>query len=376
MISNAAEALAQARRVVVKIGSALLVDVATGELKSPWLESVVADVEALRADGKQVVLVSSGAIALGRGQLGLAPGSLRLDESQAAAATGQIRLAHAFESAFGRVGIRVAQILVTLGDTEERGRYLNARRTINTLLELDALPVVNENDTVATEEIRYGDNDRLAARVAQMIGADCLVLLSDVDGLYTADPVHNADARFVPVVPRITAEIEAMAGEAVSVVGSGGMKTKLIAARIAVHAGCHVALAGGFREHPLTAIREGGRHTYFAPEGTPRAARKQWIAGSLEPRGTVTIDAGAASALAADKSLLAAGVTAVEGEFGRGAAVRVVDPEGRVIAVGLCSYDSRDSARLCGCRSADIEAVLGYRGRAEIIHRDDLVYTG
>jgi glutamate 5-kinase len=365
--------LARARRVVVKIGSALLVEKATGHLNRAWLEAFAEDVAALRARGQEVILVSSGAIALGRRHLGLAPGRLRLEESQAAAAVGQIRLAHAWKDVLERHDFTVAQMLLTLGDTEERRRYLNARGTLETLLRLGGIPVINENDTVATAEIRYGDNDRLAARVAQMASADCLVLLSDVDGLYTADPTVDPTARHLPEVTQITPQIEAMAGGSASDVGSGGMATKVMAGRIAIAAGCSMCIAIGRELRPLQRIEAGARCTWFVAQSTPRTVRKQWIAGLLKPAGTLHVDAGAAQALRGGKSLLPAGVARVEGRFDRGDAVLVRDVDGAELARGLCAYSSDDARRVCGRRSPELEAILGYRGRDEIIHRDDLV---
>ncbi len=365
--------LSQARRVVVKVGSALLVDPASGRVNRAWLESLAADVARLRSRGQEVVLVSSGAIALGRRHLGLAPVKLRLEESQAAAAVGQIRLAHAWKEALDSHGITVAQVLLTLGDTEQRRRYLNARATLNTLLALGAVPVINENDTVATAEIRYGDNDRLAARVAQMLTADCAMLLSDVEGLYTTNPSRDSDAQFIAEVDEITPEIESMAGPAATEVGSGGMATKVAAARIAVAAGCHLCIASGRVTSPIAAVERGGRCTWFVAHDKPMVVRKQWIAGTLEPAGELVIDAGAAAALGRGKSLLPAGVVEVRGRFGRGDAVRVLDESGRELARGLSAYSSEDAERIRGRRSADIAPILGFRGRDEVIHRDDLV---
>ncbi len=367
--------LARAKRVVVKIGSALLVEKSTGRVNRAWLETLAADVAAMRARGQEVVIVSSGAIALGRRQLGLAPGKLKLEESQAAAAVGQIRLAHAWKEVLEQHDCAVAQVLLTLGDTEERRRYLNARSTLNTLLKLGAVPVINENDTVATAEIRYGDNDRLAARVAQMVSADCLVLLSDVDGLYSADPVRDAQAKFIPEVTSITPEVEAMAGGSASDVGSGGMATKLLAGRIAIAAGCNMCITIGREQHPLQRIEAGGRCTWFVAKASPKTVRKQWIAGLLQPAGVLHVDAGAAKALRGGKSLLPAGVTQVEGRFDRGDAVSVRDADGAEIARGLSAYSSEDARRASGRRSQELEAILGYRGRDELIHRDDLVLT-
>jgi len=367
--------LAAMRRVVVKIGSALLVDETSGEIRRAWLDALGDDVAALRARGVEVVLVSSGAIAVGRRRLGLTRRNARLEEKQAAAATGQLRLAHAYQETLARHDITVAQVLVTLDDTEERRRHLNARSTLRTLLKLGAVPVINENDTVATSEIRFGDNDRLAARVAAMIDAEALVLLSDIDGLYTADPRRDPEAAFIPRVDDITAEIDAMAGEAPPGYSSGGMVTKLTAARVALAAGCHMAIAQGRVRHPLARLLDGGRCTWFVSGVEPRAARKRWIGGALKPAGTLTLDAGALKALRAGKSLLPAGVTRVDGSFQRGDAVRVRDPEGREVARGLVAYGDADARRIIGRKSRDIEAILGYRGREELIHRDDMVLT-
>ena len=367
--------LLQARRVVIKVGSALLVESLSGNVNRAWLESLASDVARLRARGQDVLLVSSGAIALGRRQLGLDPGRLKLEESQAAAAVGQIRLAHAWKEVLEHHQLDVAQILLTFGDTEQRRRYLNARSTLATLLRLGAIPVINENDTVATAEIRYGDNDRLAARVAQMISADCLVLLSDVDGLYTADPTRDARASFIGEIRAITPEIERMAGGSASSVGSGGMATKIAAARIAVGAGCHMCVALGRELHPLLRIEEGARCSWFFPSATPATVRKQWIAGSLKPAGELYVDAGAVIALRNGKSLLPTGVTRVTGRFERGDAVIVRDASGAEIARGLSEYSNGDAERLRGHKSAEIEGLLGFRGRDELIHRDDLVIT-
>jgi len=365
--------LAAARRVVIKVGSALLVEKSTGSVNRDWLEALADDVAAMRARNQEVVLVSSGAIALGRRELGLAKRKPKLEEKQAAAAVGQIRLAHAWKEVLERRGFTVAQVLLTLGDTEERRRYLNARNTLTTLLRLGAIPVINENDTVATAEIRYGDNDRLGARVAQMVSADCLVLLSDVDGLYTADPTRDGTAQFIAEVPRITPEIEAMAGGSASDVGSGGMATKVLAARIAVGAGCHMCIAAGREAHPLRRIESGARCTWFVAEASPVTVRKQWIAGMLKPAGELVVDAGAARALRDGRSLLPAGVTQVKGRFDRGDAVVVLDPDGVEIARGLAAYSSTDAERIRGRHSSELEALLGFRGRDEMIHRDDLV---
>ena len=364
--------IASARRIVVKIGSALLVERESGRLDAPWFDALVEDIARLRRRGQDVLVVSSGAIALGRRYLDLRRSALRLEESQAAAAAGQIQLAHAWQEALARHDIPVAQVLLTLGDTEQRRRYLNARSTLETLLSLGAVPVINENDTVATEEIRYGDNDRLAARVAQMISADCLVLLSDTTGLHTADPARVPDAQLVREVRAVTPEIEAMAGEAATDVGKGGMITKVIAGRIALAAGCHMVIASGRVPHPLKAIEDGAPCTWFVASLSPVRVRKQWIAGSLKPRGEIVVDAGAAAALAAGKSLLPAGVVSVSGRFERGDAVLIRDTAGTALAHGLCAYGAEEAARIIGLRSSEIENVLGYRGREELVHRNDL----
>ena len=368
-----AQALAAARRVIVKIGSSLLV-AERGEIRGAWLAALADDVARCRARGQEVILVSSGAVAVGRRHLGLADRRLRLEEKQAAAATGQIRLAHAYQEALAGHGITVAQILLTLEDTEERRRHLNARATFAQLLTLGAVPVVNENDTIATAEIRFGDNDRLAARVAQMTSADMLVLLSDIDGLYTADPRKRQDAHHVPLVREIGPEIEAMAGEAAPGYSSGGMVTKLAAARIAMSAGCHMLIAQGKGAgSPLAALEAGGRATLFLPRCEPRSARKAWIAGVVNPLGIVTVDDGAADALRRGTSLLPAGVVAVEGVFERGDAVIIRTRSGSEAGRGLSAYSSADIRRIAGYKSGEIAGILGYRGRDEIIHRDDLV---
>ncbi|MGI9387095.1 MAG: glutamate 5-kinase [Methyloligellaceae bacterium] len=362
----------KANRLIVKIGSSLLADAASGALKSDWLAALVGDVAALKAGGKQIILVSSGAIALGRRALGLPPRSLNLEESQAAAAVGQIDLAHAYEEIFKSHGLVAAQVLLTLGDTEERRRYLNARNTMETLLRLGAVPVVNENDTVATAEIRYGDNDRLAARVASMMSADCLVLLSDVDGLYNAPPDENPDAEFIGEVEEITSTIENMAGDTGTDLSRGGMVTKIEAARIAVGAGTHMVIAKGTDMNPLSRLDDGARCTWFLARANPVASRKRWIAGALEPTGSIAVDDGAVVALRAGKSLLPAGVTHVSGTFDRGDAVVIRDAGGREIGRGLSAYSHDDAARIIGHKSDEISDILGYRGRTELIHRDDM----
>lgn len=362
----------KAQRIVVKIGSALLTDRATGQLKAAWLASLMDDVAALTKAGKEVVLVSSGAIALGRHKLGLPKGPLELEQSQASAAVGQISLAHAYENLAASHGLIIAQILLTLGDTEERRRYLNARHTIETLLELKAIPVVNENDTVATAEIRYGDNDRLSARVASMMSADCLVLLSDIDGLYTAPPASDSAAKHIPLVTEITAEIEAMAGDAGTELSKGGMKTKIEAAKIAVGAGTNMVITTGKIMNPLAAIGAGSKVTWFLAKSDPVTAKKRWIAGQLEPRGTLHVDAGAEQALNSGKSLLPAGVKRVEGEFGRGDAVIIRAPDGRELGRGLAAYARADAERILGRKSSEIPDILGFDGGPELIHRDDM----
>jgi glutamate 5-kinase len=374
-IDNAERAsLATARRLIVKIGSALLVDGA-GDVRREWLAALVEDIAACRARCNEVLLVSSGAIAVGRNDLGLAAGALRLEEKQAAAATGQIRLGHAYFEALGRHGITVAQILLTPEDTEDRERHLNARTTLETLLALRAVPVINANDTVATAEIRFGDNDRLAARVAQMISADTLVLLSDIDGLYTADPRQNPAAEHIAEVRALTAEIDAMAGSAPPGYSSGGMVTKLAAARIAMAAGCRMVIARGEGLHPLAAIETGARVTWFLPPSEPRTARKRWIAGTIDAAGALVVDDGAAKALAKGGSLLAAGIIAVEGSFEQGDVVIVRGRNGRELARGLAGYASGEAQAVAGHKSGEFEAILGYRGRDELIHRDDLVLS-
>jgi len=365
--------LADAGRIVVKIGSSLLVDDESGQLNRSWLVSLADEIVRMRDRGQQVIIVSSGAIALGRKYLGLGPEQRRLQEHQAAAAAGQVLLAHAYQDLLGERNIRVAQVLLTLDDTENRRRYLNARSTLETLLGLGAVPVINENDTVATNEIRYGDNDRLGARVAEMISADCLTLLSDVDGLYDADPTGNPSARLITEVREITPEIESLAGATNTAYGSGGMRTKIMAARIAVAAGCATLIANGRRLRPIQAVEEGGPATWFIPRKSPLAARKQWIGGSLKSRGRLVIDTGAAKALVKGSSLLPVGVVAVEGDFERGDAITVVDDRGHEIARGLAAYSGSDARKISGRRSDEIEELLGYAGRDVIIHRDDLV---
>jgi glutamate 5-kinase len=372
-MSRKTPSLAGFRRIVVKVGSSLLVDAAAGKVKEAWLRSLAADIASLHGESCDILVVSSGAIALGRSILKLPRGSLKLEDSQAAAAVGQTALARTWTEVLGAHGITAGQILVTLGDTEERRRYLNARSTIARLLDWRAVPVINENDTVATTEIRYGDNDRLAARVATMSSADLLVLLSDVDGLYDAPPGENSEAKLVPWIERITPEIEAMAGTAGSELSRGGMQTKLEAAKIATTAGIHMVIASGRIEHPLRAIKDGARCSWFLTTANPVTARKRWIAGSLEPKGTLTIDAGAVAALRRGKSLLPAGIIRVDGVFARGDAVIVRGPDGREIGRGLVAYDAEDADKIRGKSSGDVISILGIEGRSEMIHRDDLV---
>jgi len=370
--------IAPARRLVVKVGSSILIDRQTGLADEAWLNAFASDVARVRARGQQIVVVSSGSIALGRMRLGLGRRRLSLPEKQAAAAAGQSLLMRAWEEAFEPYGMMCAQVLLTREDTETRRRWLNGRATIDTLLGLGVTPVINENDTVVTEEIRYGDNDRLAARVAQMTGADLLVLLSDVDGLYTADPRKDPDARRIEVVQTLTPEIEAMAGGANSEagVGSGGMATKLMAARIAQHAGCATLITLGERPAPLEAIEDGAACTLIEPAVSPAAAYKSWIAGTLAPQGALIIDAGAAAALKRGNSLLPAGVRGVEGRFEKGDAVVVLDGSGQEIARGLSRYDAEEATRIMGLRSGAIEAALGYSAGPTLIHADDLALTG
>lgn len=367
-------AIDDAKRIVIKIGSQLLVDPETGHVHRRWLETLADDIAVLRAEGREVAIVSSGAIAVGRRYLGLPAGKLMLPEQQAAAATGMVRLAHAYQEVLGKHELTVAQVLLTLDDSENRRRYINARNTLTELLRLGAVPLINENDTVATDEIRFGDNDRLAARVATMISADLLIMLSDIDGLYTANPQVDPNAEFVPEIRgHITPEIEKMAGVQLSGDSKGGMVTKIAAAKIATGAGTTAMITLGKGENPLQRIRQGARCTVFIPDGNPRTARKEWIAGSLKPAGRLFVDAGALKALKAGKSLLPAGVNRIEGTFERGDAVAVIDADGREVARGLIAYPGDEAARIAGHKTGEIEEILGYRGRDEMIHRDDLV---
>ncbi len=370
---NAQSAFAAARRLVVKVGSAILTD-ANGAVREDWLAALAADIASLRQMKSEIVVVTSGAIALGRKRLAL-KGALRLDEKQAASAAGQAALVGAWQRAFDPFGVNVAQILLTLDDTENRRRYLNARATFSTLLDLGALPLVNENDTIATAEIRYGDNDRLAAHTAQIVGADLLVILSDIDGVYDSDPRRNADARHLPLIERVTIEIErAAAGpNAAAGVGSGGMASKIAAAKIAGASGCATVIAEGVGKNPLAAIGSGAKATLILPQQTREGARRQWIAGRLKPLGEITIDAGAAKALIGGASLLPAGVTRVSGDFQRGDAVTIVDQKGAALAQGLCAFSSIEIAAIAGKKSDEIEAILGYRRRPAVIEKNDLV---
>lgn len=365
--------LSDARRIVVKIGSALLVDRTSGTLRADWLAALAGDVARIRARGTDVILVSSGSIALGRATLGLPRKELTLEQSQAAAAVGQIQLAHAYERALSDFGLRAAQVLVTLEDSADRRRYLNSRATLEQLLKLGVVPIVNENDTVATDEIRYGDNDRMAAQIAVTAGADRLILLSDVDGFYSGNPALDPAATRFDVIEEITPEIEAMAGDAGSGLSKGGMKTKLMAARTATAAGCDMAITEGSVMAPLQALENGAPATWFVAQGDPQQKRKAWIA-AMKPRGRLTVDAGAARALKGGSSLLPAGVTAVTGRFARGDAVEVADGTGRVLGQGLTRYDARDADMIKGLRSQQIEPVLGYPARGPLIHRDDMAF--
>ncbi|HWU61015.1 MAG TPA: glutamate 5-kinase [Ensifer sp.] len=362
------------KRIVIKIGSALLVDRKSG-LKKAWLDAICEDIAALRKAGVEVLVVSSGAIAMGRTVLDLPSGILKLEESQAAAAVGQIALARAWTESLSFHSIVAGQILLTLGDTEERRRYLNGRETMNQLLKLGAVPIINENDTVATTEIRYGDNDRLAARVATMVGADLLILLSDIDGLYTAPPHLDPEAKLIEEIPAITPEIDAMAGGPASELSRGGMRTKIDAGKIATSAGCAMIIASGKPDHPLALIEAGGRHSWFTASGNPSTARKTWIAGKLQPAGRIRVDEGAEKALFSGKSLLPAGVKALEGDFSRGDTVAIVTLSGTEIARGLSAYDADEARQILGKKSSEIAEILGYAGRSAMVHRDDLVMT-
>ncbi len=361
--------ISKAKRLVVKIGSALLVE--RGRLRADWLRCLAEDVAEAKARGTSVILVSSGSIALGRAVLGLPNSALALEQSQAAAAVGQIRLARAYEEVLAPHGITTAQVLVTLEDSTDRRRYLNSRATLETLLALGVVPIVNENDTVATDEIRYGDNDRLAAQIAVTVGADQLILLSDVDGFYSGNPKTDPTAKRFDVIDTITPEIEAMAGDAGSGLSKGGMKTKLMAAKTATGAGCAMAIAEGSVLRPLTALERGAPATWFTAQGDPQAARKRWIA-AMKVRGEVVVDEGAAGALGSGKSLLPAGIARIIGQFGRGDPVAILGPDGARLGIGLTRYTADEARAIAGHRSAEIETILGYPGRAALIHRDDM----
>ena len=365
--------IADAKRIVVKIGSVLLVDDNSGTLHNAWLNSLGKDVAALRDRGHEVILVSSGAIALGRRYLGLKTGELKLEEKQAAAAVGMVRLAQSYQETLNKFDLSVAQILLTLDDSENRRRYLNARSTIMTLLRVGVVPLINENDTIATDEIRFGDNDRLAARVASMVSADLLILLSNINGLYTADPAQDKTAKLVPTVTEITHEIEAMASNTVTSDSSGGMPTKLAAAKQCLGAGCRMVICEGRGMFPLKSLENGGDCTWFIPSGNPQTARKRWISGSLQSLGSVIVDDGAVAALDRGRSLLPAGILRIEGTFQRGDAITIMKKDGSEFGRGLIAYSSEDATQIIGHKTGEIEDLLGYRGRDEIIHRDDLV---
>ena len=365
--------IAEAKRIVVKIGSVLLVDDNSGTLHNAWLNSLGKDVAALRDRGHEVILVSSGAIALGRRYLGLKTGELKLEEKQAAAAVGMVRLAQSYQETLNKFDLSVAQILLTLDDSENRRRYLNARSTIMTLLRVGVVPLINENDTIATDEIRFGDNDRLAARVASMVSADLLILLSNINGLYTADPAQDKAAKLVPTVTEITHEIEAMASNTVTSDSSGGMPTKLAAAKQCLGAGCRMIICEGRGMFPLKSLENGGDCTWFIPSGNPQTARKRWISGSLKSLGSVIVDDGAVAALERGRSLLPAGILRIEGTFQRGDAITIMKRDGSEFGRGLIAYSSKDATQIIGHKTGEIEDLLGYRGRDEIIHRDDLV---
>ncbi|MEP6343419.1 MAG: glutamate 5-kinase [Maricaulaceae bacterium] len=365
-----------AKRLVVKIGSAQLVDPETGELRTKWLGALAVDIKKLHKQGVEVILVSSGAIALGRGRLGMIGQTLSLSQKQACAATGQSLLTRHYEDALAAHELNTAQALLTLNDTENRRRWLNARSTLETLLGLDVIPIINENDTVSTIEIRYGDNDRLAARTAQMLSADTLILLSDIDGLYTQDPRNNPDAQHIEIIETIDDDIIKMGGGAnqSSGIGTGGMATKLLAAQIAQGAGCHMAIMDGRELSPLSRLMQGAKATWFKAAISPKNARDQWISGTINPRGTLTIDTGAEAALNRGKSLLSAGVVAVEGEFEKGDTVSVVNQGGEICGHGLVAYDSVEARRIMGQKSQDAALDLGYDKVHPIIHRDNLVW--
>ncbi len=360
------------RRLVIKVGSSLLIG-DNGALNRHWLDGLAADIADLHSEERDVLVVSSGAIAIGCTVLGINTRRAKLEDLQAAAAAGQVQLVHAYSEALAVHGITTAQVLLTPGDTENRRRFLNARGTMGRLLDRSVVPIINENDTVTTEEIRYGDNDRLAARVAQLVMADALLLLSDVDGFYSADPGTDSNAQHIPEITSISTETLAMAGETRSDIGSGGMSTKVQAARIATHAGCSTIIASGVVDRPVKTLLNGARCSIFRAQGTPAVARKQWLAGALEVNGILVIDAGAAEALREGNSLLPVGIAAVQGDFRRGDIVTLADGGGTELGRGLAEYSSSEASRLLGCRSEQIEERLGYRGRSVMIHRDELV---
>ena len=364
--------IADSKRIVIKIGSALLVDAHTGTLRLEWLQGLAKDIAQMHNSGQDIIIVSSGSIALGRQVLDLPDNELSLQESQAAAAVGQIKLAQAYEAVLNPNGITTAQVLLTLEDSTDRRRYLNSRRTMTALLDLNVVPIVNENDTVATDEIRYGDNDRLAAQVGAMVGADLLVLLSDVDGLYTGDPRNDDTAQHIPMIDKITAEMEAAAGGAGSAASKGGMKTKIIAAKTATSSGCAMVIMEGDVDRPLSVLQNGGKHSWFNANSTPHVARKNWIS-AMKPRGSLMIDEGAITALNTGKSLLSVGVKQVSGRFERGDLLAIKDAQGNELAKGLTNYNSDEAAQIAGRKSGEIKEILGYAGRGALVHRDDMV---
>ena len=367
------DSLKNAQKIVIKIGSSLLIHAVNGQLRQNWLDALGQDVAALIAQGKQVIIVSSGAIALGRAQAGFAKGKLKLEQSQAAAAIGQIALAKAYENAFKQHQIQVAQVLLSLEDSENRKRYINATNTINTLTSLGFVPIINENDTIATTEIRFGDNDRLAARVASMVGADMLILLSDIDGLYDANPQTDKTAKHIPVIKNITANIQNAAGSSGSDYGTGGMVTKILAAQIATESGCIMLIADGRNNNPINALSTGAKSSIFLAQNSVTAARKKWLHATLEPKGILTIDKGAENALLNGKSLLSAGVTKISGQFDNGDTLGIQNLSGQTIAHGLTNYNSKDAIRIIGKKSHEIADILGYAGRTNIVHRNNLV---
>jgi len=363
----------EVNRIVIKIGSSLLFDEETNKLNFDWLMSLAEDVKYLKNLNKEVVIVSSGAIALGAKDLAIEMKEMKLDINQAISAVGQIHLMSSFKAAFEKNEFKVSQILLTLDDTEQRRRSINARRTIDTSLKLGIVPIVNENDTIATTEIRYGDNDRLAARVAQILSADCLVLLSNVNGLYSSDPEDGEEIKLITNVSDIDEKIEKMVGNSISDYGKGGMKTKILAAKTALSAGCHLAITNGTINNPVQALFNGRPCTWFNPNKTPLAARKQWIVGTMKPVGSITVDAGAVEALKKGSSLLPAGMTNIQGNFERGDVIEVISDNNNKIAIGLAGYSAEDSKAIMGHKSDEIAKILSYSHREEMIHKDDLV---